>query len=74
MSVQGRQFISCWTWNRWTLDHSGRKPEPQLLVVSTEFEGRRLGRAESTISLGAFANSSTTACRMSTAATPGTRA
>jgi hypothetical protein len=30
------------TWNGWAFDHSGWNPEPELLAVNTDFEGRPL--------------------------------
>ncbi|MGC5334108.1 hypothetical protein ACPXCB_26270, partial [Micromonospora sp. DT62] len=37
-----------------TFDHSGWHPEPQLLAVNTEFEGRPLERVKITVSLAEF--------------------
>jgi hypothetical protein len=42
------------TWDGWTFDHSGWNPEPQLLEVNTDFEGRPLERIGITVSLDVF--------------------
>ena len=41
-------------WNGWTFDHSGWNPEPQLLAVNTDFEGRPLERVGITVGLADF--------------------
>ncbi|MEH1166787.1 hypothetical protein V6V47_15520 [Micromonospora sp. CPCC 205539] len=41
-------------WDGWAFDHSGWNPEPQLLAVNRDFEGRRLERLEITDSLAEF--------------------
>lgn len=41
-------------WDGWAFDHSGWNPEPQLLAVNTEFEGRPLERVTITDDLATF--------------------
>lgn len=56
MRFEGEQqvFHTYATWNGWTFDHSGWNPEPQLLAVSTAFEGHSLERIEITVGPAAF--------------------
>jgi hypothetical protein len=42
------------TWYGWAFDHSGWNPEPQLLLVNTDFEGRPLERVDITVGLAEF--------------------
>jgi hypothetical protein len=42
------------TWNGWAFDHSGWNPEPELLAVNTDFEGRPLERIEITVGFADF--------------------
>lgn len=41
-------------WNGWTFDHSGWNPEPGLVAVNTDFEGRQLERVAITVGLAEF--------------------
>ena len=41
-------------WDGWAFDHSGWNPEPQLLVVNTDFEGHPLECVKIMVSLAEF--------------------
>lgn len=42
MAGDRQVFHAYAVWNGWAFDHSGRNPEPQLLAVNEDFEGRPL--------------------------------